>query len=169
MTLQDRITSIQPYFRGIEIKETLFIVRILYPKKWTAYNREDEVIKVTKSDTNSNEWFYYANIDEIDLNEIFDLVEDTIHTNEALYMKIELMKKKMEELKNLFQEETLERLRTLEFTFTAKPKRKRKKQIQSITIQEAQEEQEQAEHDAVPQEVDHLQQEDLLQLEEGWK
>lgn len=119
--LQERITSLQDYFLSIEVKDSLYIVKVVFPHKWSAYNSDDEVIKVAKSETNRNEWFYYANITEVDLNDIFDLIEETIHTNESVTKKIELMRVKMEELKDLFQTETLERLETLEFIFN-KPK-----------------------------------------------
>lgn len=125
-SLQDRIRNLQPYFLGFEIKETLYIMRIALPSRWSAYNSEDNLIKVTKSDTN-NEWFYYADINEVDLNDIFDLVEDTILTNESVTKKIELMRQRMEELKELFQSETLERLETLQFVFddTRKPSKRK--------------------------------------------
>lgn len=136
-TLQDRIQKIQPYFRGIEVKETLFIVRVVYPNKWSAYNRSDDNIKAAKSDdTSENEWFYYASVNDVDLGEMFDLVEDTIATNQELYQKIELMRVRMEELKDLFQNESLEKLKTLEFTFgkvTNKTKRKTRKNKQQET------------------------------------
>ena len=117
ITLQDRIQSLQPYFLSIEVKESLYIVKVLLPNKWSAYNREDEVIKVVKSDTDKNTWFYYAEIKDVELNDIFDLIEETIATNESVTKKIALMKTKMEELKDLFQNESLERLETLEFMF----------------------------------------------------
>lgn len=132
VTMQDRIKNLQPYFLGIEIKENLYIMRIALPNKWSAYNSDDERIKATKSDTNKNEWFYYADVNEADLNEIFDLVEDTIRTNESVTKKIELMRVRMGELKELFQKESLERLMSLKFTFdeVKQPKRSyRKKQI----------------------------------------
>lgn len=141
-TLQDRIKKIQDYFRGIEIKETLFILRVSLPYRWSAYNRDDEVIKVAKSDVpqankNDAEWFYYADVNDVDLNEMFDLVEETIKTNEEVNQKIELMRVKMEELKEIFQNESLERLQTLEFTFSESTKRKKrqnKKKIERETV-----------------------------------
>lgn len=125
VTLQDRIKAIQGYFRGIEIKENLYIVKVEFPERWSAYPSEDGLINVARAETTYNDWFYYANVSEVELNDIFDLIDDTIVTNESINKKIELMKIKMEELKNLFQEETLERLLSLKFTFDEPKKRKK--------------------------------------------
>lgn len=128
--LQDRIKDIKEFFKGIEIRENLFIVKIVYPNKWNAYDRNDGMIKAAKSDVIDNEWFYYANIDEVELNDIFDLVQETVKTNEDIYKKVELMKEKMEELKNLFQNESLEKLQTLIFTFQEKKSKRTNKRKQ---------------------------------------
>lgn len=137
VSLQDRIKEIKPYFKGIEIKENLFIVKINFPQGWNAYDREDGIIKAAKSDVAENEWFYYANVDEVDLNDIFDLIQDTIKNNEEIYQKIELMKIKMGELKELFQNESLEKLQTIKFVFeTVKPKRVSKRKKKALEMVE---------------------------------
>lgn len=129
VTLQGKINNIQPYFRSVEIKESFYILRVVYPNKWSGYNRDDEKIKTAKSDnSNENEWFYYADIESVDLNEIFDLIEETIVTNQEMYQKIELMKIKMSELKDIFQEESLEKLKTLQFTFDSTANKPKKRQ-----------------------------------------
>lgn len=171
LTLQDRIKAVQQYFRGLDIKETLFIVRIVYPSKWTAYNREDEVIKVAKAEGRNNEWYYYAETNEVDIEDIFDLIDDTIKTNEAVYQKIELMKVKMEELKDLFQSESLERLQTLEFVFNDSKRSKRKKQVKiEKPSQEAKESitepLNEVSETSLPQGAMSIT--DLEELEEGW-
>lgn len=171
VTLQDRIKAIQPYFRGIEVKETLFILRIVYPNRWSAYNREDEIIKAAKSDDNlvENEWFYYADVNDVDLNEMFDLVEETVQTNEEMYQKIELMRVRMEELKELFQEESLEKLKTLQFTFgeTVKPKKRTTRKKNKKNTEEVITPTEEVTPTEPKEEI--LTTEDLNDIERGWE
>ena len=177
-TLQDRIKAIQDYFRGIEVKETLFILRVSLPYRWSAYNRDDEVIKVAKSDVpqankTDAEWFYYADVNEVDLNEMFDLVEETIRTNEEVNQKIELMKVRMEELKDIFQNETLERLQTLEFTFAEPQKRKKKtkqkaKTEQAVTKKDIAEEVKTEEPQETNTTSDIINIDELEELEKQW-
>lgn len=144
--LQDRIKRIAQYFRGIEMTGGLFIVKVQYRDKWTAYPTQDmETIKVTRSDEEPNVWFYYAQADTIDMDMIFDLIEETIEMNESVRLKIELLKQKVEELKVLFDTEPLNKLERLEFTFKpeiiekSKPKRKynkKKKEEEVVTMEE---------------------------------
>jgi hypothetical protein len=116
--LQDRIKKIAQYFRGIEMTGGLFIVKVQYKEKWAAYPTQDmETIKVTRSDEEPNVWFYYAQADTVDMEMIFDLIEETIEMNESVRLKIELLKSKVEELKVLFDTEPLNKLERLEFTF----------------------------------------------------
>ena len=172
LTLQDKIQEIQPYFRGIEVKETLFILRVVYPNRWSAYNRDDEIIKVAKSDVNAteNEWFYYASVNDIDLTEMFDLVKETVKTNEDMHHKIELMRTKMEELKELFQSEPLDKLQTLYFAFNETPKRKTKRKKQKIEVpQEQLEKHSQDEKAETNQsESQNISVDEIEEMEKGW-
>ena len=116
--LQDRIKRISQYFRGIEMTGGLFIVKVQYKEKWADYPTQDmETIKVSSSDDEPNVWFYYAQADTVDMEMIFDLIEETIEMNESVRLKIELLKQKVEELKVLFDTEPLNKLELLEFTF----------------------------------------------------
>lgn len=125
-TILERIQMVQPYFKGVEIKENLYIIRVAFPDRWVVYPSEDGKIKHAASEAIANEWFYYASTSDVDLNDLFDLIEDTIKANEDMSKKIELMRVKMEELKGLFQEKTLEELETLQFTFGILKPKKRK-------------------------------------------
>ena len=99
VTLQEKIKNIQAYFQGIEIKGNLYITKIIYPDKWRAYPSKDGLINATRAETVDNLWFYYANVDEVELDDIFDLVEETIETNESAEKKVDLLRNKMLELK----------------------------------------------------------------------
>lgn len=126
--LQDRIKSNAEYFRGMEIRNGIVIVKVLYKDRWGAYPSNDEKIKVAKSDEVPNEYFYYGDFPDISFDDVFDLIENTIEMNLNAIAKIELLNAKFEELKNIFATESLDKLKTLYFAFEnvkpSKPKRK---------------------------------------------
>ena len=128
-TLQERMTAISPYFRGIDMYNEALIVRVVYPNKWKAYNSSDGLIEAAPSENNENEIWYYANSKECDFDTIFDLIEETIKANNEIHLKLELLKTKIEELKDLFSQKSYEELTRMRFIFDVsakkdKPKRK---------------------------------------------
>ena len=125
--LQERIKKIAQYFRGIEMRGGLYIVKVQYKDKWGAYpTANGTTIKVAKSEDEVDVWYYYAQAEEVDMELIFDLIDETIEMNESVRLKIELLKRKVEELKTLFDNEPLAKLERLEFTFAPEPKQKKK-------------------------------------------
>lgn len=125
--LQDRINKITEYFRGMEIANNVLIVRVEYKSKWGVFPSEDENIKVCKSEEIPNEYFYYGDYSYVSIDEIFDLIEETIEMNISAEMKVNLLTEKIEELKVMFTNEPLEKLRTLCFVFNEdkiQPKKK---------------------------------------------
>ena len=113
--MQERIEKNSKYFRSIEMLGGHPILRVCYPDKWSVFPSIDESIKVTRSDTAPNEWFYYSTDENVTLNDMFNLMEQTVEVNLSAIAKIELLKVKMEELKAVFGAETLDRLQRLKF------------------------------------------------------
>jgi hypothetical protein len=127
MTLQERIQKNEKYFRGMEIVNNTVIIKVLYGEKWGAYPSQDEIIKVAKSDEVKNEWFYYADYTYTVIDDIFNLIEETIEMNLSAIERLELFNVKMEELKTLFANESLQKLKTLSFQFEEVKKIKKNK------------------------------------------
>ena len=130
--LQDRINKIKEYFRGMEITNNTYIIKVAYKDKWGVFPSEDNNIKVCKSEDAINEFFYYANYTTVNIEDIFNLIEETIEMNISAEMKINLLTSKIDELKEIFTNEPLEKLQTLYFAFqetsnNTKKKRKKKK------------------------------------------
>lgn len=126
--LQERINKISQYFRSMEMTNGIIIIKVQYNNKWGVYPSDDNKIKVAKSEDTPNEWFYYGNFNDITVDDIFDLIENTIEMNLSAAAKLELLNSKFEELKNLFATESLERLSTLKFVLSNKKSyRKNKK------------------------------------------
>ena len=114
----------KPYFRGVEMFNEALIVKVIYPSKWQAYPSKDNRIKVTPSDSNPNESYYYASSEDTTYDDMFDLIEETIKINSETALKLKLLAQKVEELKELFSERSYEDLLTMTFAFENKPKRK---------------------------------------------
>jgi hypothetical protein len=138
--LQDRIKKNEEYFRGMEMSNGIVIIKVQYGDRWGTFNGDDDKIKVVKSETNPNEWFYYADANEVDFEDIFDLIEKTIEMNLSVSAKIELLREKVDELKQIFSNESLAKLKTLKFVMndvSDKPKKRkytrRKKEISVST------------------------------------
>lgn len=127
MTLQERIKKNETYFKGMEIVNNTAIVKVLFGEKWGAYPSSDEKIKVAKSEEVPNEWFYYSDYTYTVIDEIFDLIEETIEMNLSAIERLNLFNQKMEELKQLFADEPLSKLKTLTFQFIEEKRNKKKK------------------------------------------
>lgn len=126
MTLQDRMTNLKPYFRGIEMYNEAIMVKVTYPTNWKSYPSADGRIKVAPGENDPNITFYYADSNDTTYEDIFDLVEETVKENKDVVLKLKLLKEKVEELKELFSKMSYEELTTLSFT-TTKPKKPKTK------------------------------------------
>lgn len=127
--LQDRINKISEYFKSMEIANNILVIKVEYNNRWGVFPSEDGAIKVCKSEEVQNEYFYYADYLTVNIDSIFDLIEDTIEMNISAELKIQLLTDKIEELKVLFTNEPLEKLKNLYFDFKEieKPKKRKSK------------------------------------------
>lgn len=143
MNLQERMNSLRPYFKAIEMYNEALIVRVTYPSNWQVYGSADERIKVTPSEIDPNETYYFGSSDNTSYDEMFDLIEETIRANNEINLKLKLLHEKGEELKELFSTTPYEDLLTLEFVINSKkPKSKRgrkKKEVKEEVVEEASE------------------------------
>ena len=129
----------KPYFRGIEMYNEAIMVKVAYPNKWKEYPSEDGRIKITPSDSDPNLTYYYADSKDTTYEEMFDLVEQTIKANQDIVLKLKLLRDKVEELKELFQNTPYDDLLNLQFVVGKKPKRKyvKKKKVEKLeTVEE---------------------------------
>ena len=142
--LQSRINALSPYFKSMEITNGTLIVRVQFEDKWGVYPSQDERVKVAKSEEVHNEWFYYCDYEIVPINEVFDLIEETITMNRSAERKLEMLAERFEELKTLFATESLERLQTLKFVLDdekpikVKKKTSKKKREETLVEMESQ-------------------------------
>ena len=136
------MNDMKPYFRGIEMYNEAIMVKVAYPNKWKAYPSEDGRIKITPSDSDPNLTYYYADSKDTTYEEMFDLVEQTIKANQDIVLKLKLLRDKVEELKELFQNTPYDDLLNLQFVVGKKPKRKYVKKKKAEKLEAVEEEKE---------------------------
>lgn len=124
--VEDYISKIGEYFEGIERYNDALIVRVKLPERWGTYPSSDERIKVAKSEEVPNEYYYYGSSNDVNLEDIFQLILETIQMNKDVLLKIELLKEKVQELKELFDTKPLDELKTLKFVTETPKKAKRR-------------------------------------------
>ena len=116
MTLTEYIGCLGEHFRGIETYNDAFMVKVMFPSQWVAENSSDGRIKVVRSETNNYEWFFYCDTSNgVAIEEVFDFIIETINYNADMKAKIDLLKAKVEELKEFFADRSLDELMTLQF------------------------------------------------------
>ena len=135
-TLQERMNDMRAYFRGIEMYNEAIMVKVAYPNKWKAYPSDDGRIKVTPSETDPNITYYYADSKDTTYEEMFDLVEQTIKANQDIFLKHKLLKDKVEELKEFFQNTPYDDLLNLQFVIEKPTKPKRKYVKKKVKVEE---------------------------------
>lgn len=136
VTLQDKMNNLKPYFRGIEMYNEAIMVKVAFPNNWKAYPSDDGKIKVTESETDSTLTYYYADSNNTTYEEMLDLVEQTVKANQDIVLKLKLLKDKVEELKELFQNTPYDDLTNLEFVIAKKTKPKRKYAKKKAKVEE---------------------------------
>lgn len=128
--LQEEITKLGEYFRGIEYYNDAIIVKVVFPLRWQVYPSIDELIKPARSDQQQGMYYYYGDSNKVTLDNIFGLIEETIYANKDAEQKIQLLNQKRAELDEIFKHETYDRLVHLQFIINDpqkaenKPKRK---------------------------------------------
>ena len=130
------MNDMRAYFRGIEMYNEAIMVKVAYPTKWKAYPSDDGRIKVTPSETDPNVTYYYADSKDTTYEEMFDLVEQTIKANQDIVLKLKLLKDKVEELKELFQNTPNDDLLNLRFVIEKPTKPKRKYVKKKVKVEE---------------------------------
>jgi hypothetical protein len=117
--IQDRLNSIKEYFQSLEQYDGKWVICVNFKEKWVAYTPENGKIKAVGDEKVPNRFWYAANSTSVTLDDIIDLIEETIETNIDAIKKAELFKTKISELKVLFSrdEYNFNKLKTLKFVF----------------------------------------------------
>lgn len=113
--IQKTLDSLQPYVIGIRFVKTTPVVDIVLNEGWTVL--DDSNIQTVKGDEGMNYHMIFSDKDGYGLDELLDYVERTIKANLDREKKHELLKAKVNELKEIFKKNNLTKLQRLRFSF----------------------------------------------------
>jgi hypothetical protein len=113
--IQKTLDSLQPHVIGIRYLEGVPVVDVVLKENWVVNNEPN--IKKVKGNNELNYYMFYSEVPEIGIDELLDSVKNTINLNIEHENKQQLLKVKVNELKKLFTESKLEKLKQLRFVF----------------------------------------------------
>lgn len=119
MAIQDRIEKIKAFFKGfnVDAEQGVSVLLVRFPNGWQIPNQENLSKKFSIQIAARQEGYYFVSEIENGIDGLFDAADYTIEYNQSIIEKSEILKEKINELKELFINESIERLKTLEFTF----------------------------------------------------
>lgn len=133
MTLQDSLKEFAPYNIDIKMMQGWLIVGMTYKKSWQILKPLNELIEQREND---DRIYYCAPMNQVDADDVFVSIRDTINYNIDMEKKVELFQIKVNELQNIFSELDYEELVTIEFKYKKKKKGNTKKQNQKVIEEE---------------------------------
>ena len=112
--LQKTLDALQPYVIGIRYIDKMTVVDTIFKTGWTL--PESKTVKKAKGEDESlNYYMIFSDIQGIGLDEILDYVTNVIKINIDREKKHELLRTKVNELKEFFKKHTLNELTKLKF------------------------------------------------------
>ena len=150
MNLNERIANVKPYFLlfNISAEEDAIYAVAKFPDNWTVPDRSalKSTYKVEIAPMNNG--ICFATETKNGAECVFDALDYVIKFNRSVEERIELLRAKITELKDIFSKEDIEKLKTLTFVFDEPKKRKGSKKASQETVQSSEE---QVKEENVPQ------------------
>lgn len=122
MNIKERINKLGMYFSSMNIaaENNIIYVRVQFPKGWGCSELTEHNFNVkTVKDEIPGYFYFFAEL-EIGFEKVFDAIDFNIKFNEEAQIKVNLLREKIEELKNIFETEEIDTLKTLEFKYKKK-------------------------------------------------
>ncbi len=115
--IQNRLDKLKPYFKGLKVAESYRIVEFNLKRGWELPDNEE--IKYQQKEVKDNGSFLYNMFysETKTFDEILSFIEvEVINHNLEIEEKERLLRAKVEELKRVFEDKTLDELNGLKFT-----------------------------------------------------
>ena len=126
--IQERIAKIKEYFRGMQVTKVaetdVIYVIVSFPERWLIDDSTEEKYDVSVRDGKEPGEYYFCAEMEVGFDKVFDAVDFCITVNKDAMERAQIFKEKQQELKEIFSnpENTIKKLKTLEFTFPRQKK-----------------------------------------------
>lgn len=141
MNITERIENIKEYFHSMNVAAENGIIYVLvqFPKGWgcSEVTEHNFNVKVAR-DENPEFYYFFADL-AIGFDKVFDAIEYNIQFNLEAQAKVNLLRSKIDELRDIFEREDIDTLKTLEFKYkqkkvrTPKTKKTEKEAVPSTT------------------------------------
>lgn len=114
--IQKTLDSLQPYVIGIRYLEGTPLVDAVFKEGWTVPDEPN--IRKAKGNEEMNYYMIFSEAEGVGLDELLAYVDRTIKLNQEREKKHDLLREKVNELKEIFKKNSLKKLTTLKFSFT---------------------------------------------------
>ena len=114
--IQKTLDSLQPYVIGIRYQDGVPLVDALFKEGWVI--PDDSSIKKLKGNEEVNYFMIYSDQPSIGVDELLGYVEMVIKLNQEREKKHELLRVRVNELKEIFKKNSLKTLTRLKFTIS---------------------------------------------------
>jgi hypothetical protein len=118
MSLFQEFSKLLPYLQSVRKLENYLSFDVQFPKSWKIlkkYANEEKVIQLESKNSDDRFFSFVSEISENDVNNIIESITKIISYNIELEEKEKLFESKVSELKQIFEKQTLNSLKTLEF------------------------------------------------------
>ena len=132
--INERIKNISNYFVGMKVdsitmddgsnSQVIYVI-VNFPRKWEIDKDIPNKFNISVAQSDEGEYFFCANLEQ-GFDVVFDAIEYNVNKMETIEERNNLLKRKINELSQLFMNEEIpiESLRTLEFKYKAKKDKK---------------------------------------------
>ena len=144
MSIQERINNLGEYFKGMQVsaENGIIYVTVQFQKGWACSEVTEHNFNVKAVQDEMPGVFYFFTDMGVGFDKVFDAIEYNIRFNEEAQAKVNLLREKIDELRNIFENEDIEVLKTLEFKYKKKVKKERvvKNSQKQLIVKEVNEE-----------------------------
>ena len=141
--IQERIKKTGEYFSGMQVTKVdetdVIYVIVHFPPRWIIDDVVQEKYEVSVVDGKTDGEYLFCAEMGVGFDAVFDAVDHCIQVNKDAMERAQLFQEKINELKEIFgnEENTIKKLRTLEFVFPRQKKElKKKSPVEEIADQE---------------------------------
>ena len=142
--IQERIKKTGQFFKGMQVTKVddtdVIYVVVRFPNRWIIDDAVSEKYDVSVIDGQEEGEHMFCAEMGVGFDSVFDAVDHCIQVNKDAMERAQLFQEKINELKEIFgnEENTIKKLRTLEFTFPRQKKEatRKKSPIEEVAEKE---------------------------------
>ena len=127
MDVNQRIDKIKSFFITLNVSDGAICIVTKLPSKWEMPDKQYLIDEYKCQIAQQNGATFFMTEIENGFDTVFDCIDHIIILNKAIEEKAALLETKLKELKDLFVNESLDKLKTLQFVFVEAGKKKNSK------------------------------------------